>query len=111
MVRIKEIGAHDLARWLDDAGEKVQVIDVRQPGEYLAGTVPGAELMPLASVPVRTRDIERDRPVVMVCRSGARSAQACAFLAARGHDNVYNLRGGMIAWAGAGLTQTLPWAA
>lgn len=111
MVRIKEIGAHDLARWLEEAGEKVRVIDVRQPGEYLAGTVPGAELMPLVSVPVRTHDIERDRPIVMVCRSGARSAQACAFLANRGHDNVYNLRGGMIAWMGAGLAHTMPQAA
>lgn len=105
---VKEIDAAELAQWLSDKPETLRVIDVREMGEIAAGTIPGAIPMPLATVPLRLQDIQRDETVVMICRSGARSAQACAFLQQQGYDQVFNLRGGMFAWAGAGQQIGLP---
>jgi putative transcriptional regulator len=105
---VKEIGPNELAAWLEQNPSAVRVVDVREPREYYGGTIPGAELMPLRTVPVRLSEIERDRPVVFICRSGARSGQACAFLDSYGYDNVYNLRGGVISWVQSGFGHTLP---
>ena len=71
-------------------------------------TPPAHPLASFISIPLRIREIKQDKPVVLVCRSGARSAQACMFLAQNGYDNVYNLRGGIIGWASSGLQIALP---
>jgi rhodanese-related sulfurtransferase len=105
---IKEIEAPELARWLEEKKGKFRIIDVRQLSEIAAGTVPGAEPLPLHLLPMRLHELPKDEPIVFVCRSGARSANACAFLQAQGFDNVYNLRGGMIAWAQTGQAVKLP---
>jgi rhodanese-related sulfurtransferase len=99
---IKEIDVPELAKLLDREGHGVRLIDVRQMPEIAAGTVPGAEAMPLHTLPLKMSDLGRDERLVLICRSGARSAQACMFLAQQGFENVYNLRGGMMAWAQAG---------
>lgn len=99
---IKEIEAPELARWLDEQTDRLRVIDVRQVPEIAAGTVPGAEAVPLHTLPLKLDELDREAKLVLVCRSGARSAQACMFLAQQGFDNVYNLRGGMLAWAQTG---------
>ncbi len=99
---IKEIEAPELAQRLDSGGGNVRVIDVREMNEIKAGTVPGAEAMPMASIPVRMHELKQDEELVVVCRSGARSAQVCMFLQQQGYDNVFNLRGGMMAWARSG---------
>lgn len=104
---IKEINAPQLAELLDQKAD-IQVVDIRQPAEVTSGTVPGAEMMPMHTIPLRIQEIKQDKPVVLVCRSGARSAQACMFLAQNGFENVYNLRGGMMGWAGSGLQVGLP---
>jgi rhodanese-related sulfurtransferase len=72
-------------------------------GEIAAGTVSGAEAVPLHTLPVRVNEFSRDEKLVFICRSGARSAQACMFLLQQGFENVYNLRGGMIGWVQSGL--------
>jgi rhodanese-related sulfurtransferase len=100
---IKEIDALQLAGWLEEKAGGVRVIDVRQMGEIAAGTVPGAEPLPMHLLPMKLGDLDRNATLVLVCRSGARSAQACAFLQQQGFENVYNLRGGMIGWAQNGL--------
>ncbi len=100
---IKEIEAPELARWLDGRESSIRVLDVRQHPEIAAGTVPGAVAVPLHTLPLKLNELSRDEKLVVICRSGARSAQACMFLAQQGFDNVYNLRGGMIAWAQNGL--------
>lgn len=105
---IKEIEAVELASWLDDKTGEFKIIDVREMGEINAGTIEGAEPMPLATIPLKMNELERNRTLVMICRSGARSAQACAYLQQQGFDNVVNLRGGMFAWAGAGKPISLP---
>lgn len=105
---IKEIEASELARWLDEKADRTRVIDVRETGEIAQGTVPGAEPMPMASIPLRLAELPRDKDLVFICRSGARSAQVCMFLQQQGFDRVYNLRGGMFGWAGSGQQVTLP---
>ena len=105
---IKEIDAPELADWLDKKSSAFRVIDVRGHGEIAAGTVPSAEAVPMHTIPARMSEFERDETLIFVCRSGARSAQVCAFLQQQGYENVYNLRGGMMGWAGSGLPATLP---
>lgn len=82
------------------AGENLQIVDVREPGEYAEGHVPGALLLPLGQLARRYRELDRHRPVMMVCRSGNRSGQATAALVQAGYTNVYNMSGGMLEWAG-----------
>ncbi len=105
---IKEIEAPELARWQEEKADKIRVIDVREMSEIAAGTVPGAKAMPMASIPARIHELDRDKELVFICRSGARSAQVCMFLQQQGYENVYNLRGGMFGWAGAGQQINLP---
>ena len=100
---IKEIDAPELHNWVQEKHAKMRVIDVRGMGEIAAGTVSGAEAVPLHTLPVRMNEFSRDEKLVFICRSGARSAQACMFLLQQGYENVYNLRGGMIGWVQSGL--------
>lgn len=100
---IKEIDATELAQWVNDASHGLRVIDVRQMQEIVHGTVPKAEALPLHTLPAKIHELSREEKLVMVCRSGARSAQACMFLQQNGFSNVYNLRGGMMGWMQSGL--------
>ena len=106
--RINEIDASELVRWLQDSESNLRIIDVRQPGEIAAGTVPGAEPMPLQTLPLRMDELDRKQKLVFICRTGARSAQACMFLQQQGYENVLNLRGGVTAWAQTGQPFALP---
>lgn len=86
---------------LDHHNDDFQIIDVREIPEMAAGRIETAYPMPLASMPMRMSELKSDKKIVIVCRSGARSAQACMFLQQNGFDNVYNLRGGMMGWVRA----------
>ncbi|MDQ4133168.1 MAG: rhodanese-like domain-containing protein [Actinomycetota bacterium] len=94
---------NELARRLDE----VQVVDVRFPNEWEAGRIHGARHVPLDQLEDRQDEIDPSRPVVTVCRSGTRSAQAADRLRDEGFD-AENLDGGMLAWADAGLPVTTP---
>ncbi len=100
---VREIDAHELAKWVNDATHNIRVIDVRGMEEIAMGTVPKAEALPLHTLPAKVQDLSRDEKFVMVCRSGARSAQACMFLQQQGFTNVFNLRGGMLGWSQSGF--------
>ncbi len=76
--------------------------------EFTAGTMPGAKAIPMASVPVWLNELEQDKELVVICRSGARSAQVCMFLQQQSFENVFNLRGGLMSWAHLGLPIELP---
>ena len=82
-----------------------RIIDVREPDEFTGelGHVPGAELVPLATVLAAAHPWDRDERFVIACRSGARSAKAASSLVALGFKNLMNLDGGMTAYALAGL--------
>ncbi len=100
---IKEVDAITFSEWVNEAGHAMRVIDVRQMQEIAMGTVPKAEAHPLHTLPAKVQDFSQEEKMVIVCRSGARSAQACMFLQQNGFTNVFNLRGGMIAWAQSGF--------
>lgn len=98
MYNIKELDVETL-----DAGKgQIHLIDVRTEGEVSRGVIDGAVHIPLHLLPLRAADIPQNKPVVIYCNSGARSAQACAFMAAKGFDNMHNLSGGIMAWARSG---------
>lgn len=94
-----KVGAAEAAA-LVDAG--ALLLDVREGHEWRAGHAPAARHVPLSQLAHRMRELPVGRPIVTVCRSGARSARAAALLAREGRD-VSNLAGGMHAWARAGL--------
>lgn len=79
------------------------LVDVREPGEYAEIHAEGAQLLPLSEFENRFGELPKDRPLVMICRSGARSARAGEYLRAQGYSDVVNLAGGTLAWAEAGL--------
>ena len=79
------------------------VLDVREPEEYRRGHVPGATLSPLRLLPTALPDLPRDRALLLVCRSGRRTARATGMLEERGFTRVHGLRGGMLAWYAEGL--------
>ncbi len=84
---------------------EIQVIDVREPAEFAdeLGRIAGARLVPLSELSRRSTEIDRARPVVTVCRSGARSAQAVVMLQKAGFTDVANLAGGMLRWRAEAL--------
>jgi len=79
------------------------IVDVREPDEWAAGHIPGAILIPLGELPSRLGDVPPNRPIVVVCRSGNRSAQGRDILLGAGFQAVTSLEGGMNDWEVAGL--------
>lgn len=82
------------------------VLDVREPSEWREGHIPGAMLMPLGTLGARLFELDRGKEIVVVCRSGNRSAMATWMLKSQGLDQVSNLDGCMIAWMRARLPVT-----
>jgi len=81
------------------------LLDVREPGEYSAVHAPNAKLIPLGQIASRMNEIAayKDKPIVVMCRSGRRSAQAVAILQKAGYSQVSNIKGGITAWESNGL--------
>ncbi|MFK7964692.1 MAG: MBL fold metallo-hydrolase [Burkholderiaceae bacterium] len=92
-------------RSLEEIQAQVQLLDVREPAEFNGplGHIEGARLIPLGELGERQDELNQDQPIVAVCRSGARSAQACVTLKKAGFDSVANLAGGMLRWRTEGL--------
>jgi adenylyltransferase/sulfurtransferase len=97
-LRMKEITVQELQQ-LQQSGSDFQLIDVREPHEYDICNLAG-ELIPLADVPHNVDKISKAKKVIIHCRSGGRSGQAVQWLE-KNHklDNLYNLKGGILAWA------------
>src|SRR5690606_5785265 len=96
---MNEITVEDLKGKIDQK-EDFQLIDVREPFEYETSNLNG-ENIPLANVLLEQARIAKDKPVVVHCRSGKRSAQAIMLLEKQGFDNLLNLKGGILAWRDA----------
>lgn len=94
------------AQWLEENVDSVQVIDVREPIEFVGslGRIGGATLIPLGELAQRVSELSQDRPIVTICRAGGRSAQATIILQQAGFDRVANLAGGMLRWRAEGHT-------
>ena len=84
---------------------EVEIVDVRRPDEFTGelGHVPGAQMIVLDTLPQHLGELSKDRTLVFVCRSGARSARAAAFAKDNGFTSVFNLKGGMLLWNQLGL--------
>ncbi len=76
------------------------ILDVRQPGEYEAGHIPGAKLIPIADLGNRLNELDPDKPTLVYCAVGGRSRVAAQMLSGKGFGKVINLTGGIKAWNG-----------
>ncbi|MFO0998135.1 MAG: rhodanese-like domain-containing protein [Alphaproteobacteria bacterium] len=86
--------------WVQEHLRELCVVDVREPDEYDGplGHIPGARLVPLATLEAAAANLPRDKPVITVCRAGGRSAQATVILKRAGFEKIANLPGGMLRW-------------
>jgi sulfur dioxygenase len=91
--------------WLEEHRREVQIVDVREPDEFGGplGHIEGAMLLPLGKLGEKAKLIQTTKPIVAVCRSGARSAQATVLLGKAGFARVANLSGGMLRWRAQGF--------
>ena len=96
---MQEITATELKNRLD-AGDDIQLIDVRQPDEYAFASIEGAKLIPLGEIIQRMDELDDTKETVIHCKMGGRSAKAIEFLTAAGFKGkMSNLRGGITAWS------------
>ena len=93
---MEEITVEELKRKIDN-GEDFQLIDVRETFEYDVSNLGGLNI-PLSGIMIESEKIATDKPVIVHCRSGKRSAAAIMQLQTLGFDNLYNLEGGILAW-------------
>jgi molybdopterin/thiamine biosynthesis adenylyltransferase/rhodanese-related sulfurtransferase len=92
-----EISAVELKQRLD-RGDKLRIIDVREPNEWQINRIPGAQLIPLGEIPRRYAELDPEEELIMHCKVGGRSAKAADFLRSVGFKRVLNLRGGILDW-------------
>lgn len=96
---MQEISATELKKRMD-AGDDIQLIDVRQPDEYAFAKIPGAKLIPLGQIMQRMNEIDENRETVIHCKMGGRSARAIEALERAGFKgDLANLKGGITAWS------------
>lgn len=102
---VYDISPDELNALKSQSAGSLKLIDVRLPEEYTGelGHIPGSELIVLDTIPDHMDQMPKDQTIVFICRSGARSARATAFLQAQGFQSVYNMKGGMIFWNELGL--------
>jgi rhodanese-related sulfurtransferase len=93
-----EISVHELKR-RRDAGERLMLLDVREPDEIATAALTDATFIPMAEVPGRLGDLPGDVPIVVMCHGGTRSGRVTGFLNAQGFPNAVNLAGGIDAWS------------
>lgn len=96
-IPVPEVTPRETRTMLAHKNDRIGVLDVRNAEEWTQGHIPGAIHIPLDELPVRLGELNRNREWIVVCRSGNRSAKACAYLAERGF-RVRNMRGGMLTW-------------
>lgn len=97
--RMADIAPTDLQKRLE-TGEKLRVIDVRDPWEYAEGHIPGSVLRPLGQIRTWADEFPKDEEIVVYCRSASRSAMAWKYLQSAGYKQVKNMSGGIITWRG-----------
>lgn len=101
MNSFKNLSVAELEAMLQKGG--LRLVDVRTDAEVARGKIPQGDSIPLHLIPLRLHELDKNSPTVFYCQMGGRSAQAATFAAANGFADVYNLQGGITAWAHAGL--------
>lgn len=94
----RELDVASLDRWKKTGAEHV-LLDVREPAECAVAAIDGALRIPMRELPQRIDEIPREKPVVVMCHVGERSARVASFLLASGFGDVYNLEGGIDAYS------------
>jgi rhodanese-related sulfurtransferase len=95
---MQSVDVRRLSVWLQESAPPL-LLDVREDWEYAIAHLPGSTLMPMGEVPARHDTLPRDRPLVVYCHHGMRSAQVVAFLSSCGFTQAHNLAGGIDAWS------------
>lgn len=95
---MKTMTAEELQQKIAD-NQEVHMIDVRETKEVESGKIPGATNIPLGLLEFRLQDLSKEKPYIIICRSGGRSSQAAQLLDEHGYDAT-NLTGGMLGWNG-----------
>ncbi|SOC37314.1 rhodanese-like domain-containing protein [Ureibacillus acetophenoni] len=95
---MKEITANEVQQRLEN-GEQLNLIDVREVDEVKTGHIPSITNIPLGLLEFRAHELDKNKPYIVVCRSGGRSGQATQYLESHGF-NVTNMTGGMLSWEG-----------
>lgn len=95
---IPEITTEELEKKLK-AGEKLELVDVREDDEVAQGIIPGAKHIRMGTIPENLDYFDKDKEYIFICRSGNRSGNVCHYLQEQGYK-VRNLTGGMLDWAG-----------
>jgi len=103
----KTISVSD-ARAMMESSSNLLVVDVRTPQEYMQGHLKGAINIPLSDLSLRMGELEKDRPILVYCQTGYRSAQASSILVKAGFVKIYNLEGGIMAWVSSGYPTVTP---
>jgi len=100
---IKQIGPAETTKLINH--EKAIVLDVREEKEFAGGHIINSLHIPMAKVKDRLAELEKHKasPIIVSCRSGARSNSICGLLRKNGFENVSNLKGGLIAWQNASM--------
>ncbi|NTV68879.1 MAG: sulfurtransferase [Azonexaceae bacterium] len=98
---MQQVRAQQLAEWLADESRPSPVLlDVREPWEIELCQLTGSKNIPMHLVPMRCAEIDPEQEIVVICHHGGRSMQVAMFLEHKGYAAVYNLTGGVEAWAG-----------
>ena len=98
---VKSFNSDETRNYLaDKIAEDITILDVRQPGEYESGHIPGAKLIPLPELTDRLDEIDPSKPTVVYCATGGRSRVAAQMLTEKGFDSIVNLSGGIRGWSG-----------
>ncbi len=98
-MQLSEIDAGTLGQWLAEGS--CVLVDVREPSEYEVDRIEGSKLIPLGQLEGRLSELDPSKRTVLQCKSGGRSARACALLSAHGFKDVHNLQGGILGWIAA----------
>jgi rhodanese-related sulfurtransferase len=97
---MQQLNVRQLAEWLADASRpQPMLLDVREPSEFELCHLPGSQLIPMHTIPMRCEELPTEQEIVVICHHGGRSMQVAMFLERRGFANVINLSGGVDAWA------------
>jgi len=100
---LPSVDVHEAERRLREDPARPMLLDVREPNEFAELRAPGAALLPMSVFTARVNELPADRPLLVICHIGGRSAAAAGYLARTGRADVVNVTGGMDAWERAGL--------
>ena len=98
MNNIKEISVQSLNEKINN-NEKISLIDVREDAELKISKISQSIHIPMKTIPYNLKQISTEKTIIIMCKTGGRSAQVCEYLNNQGYSNVYNLKGGIISWA------------